>query len=1393
MFSVLIPHPQSATRRLVIYAGCLSSILLAAFLISIHGRLEPSKGMLTERGTPALASQIRPRLIANYGKLPLSFELNQGQAEAGVKFLSRGRGLTLFLTSREAVLEVQESGVRSQESGARSQDSRFRIQGVIQNPKSKIENQVLRFRLEGVKPDAEVIGRDELPGKVNYFLGNDPKQWRTNVPTYAKVRYHNVYPGVDLEYYGNQGGELEYDFIVAPGADPSAIVLDVGAGLVPARGRPQGSPLRIDRDGDLVIPANGSEIRFHKPSVYQLDTGLSLGTRHSSLVQGRFVLDAKNRVHFALGQYDHARTLVIDPSLIYSTYLGGSVEDLANGVAADSSGNAYVTGTTYSDDFPTLNPFQATNKSQSGTVFVTEFNATGTALVYSTYLGGSGSDSGDAIAIDSSGNAYITGQACSSDFPTALPLQAALKGACDGFVAKLNAAGASLLYSTFLGGSGVGIAAPADNDACLGIAVDSLGNAYVTGGTVSSDFPTVNAFQTSLNGPSDAFVSKLNPTGSALVYSTYLGGSGYDYGKDIAVDSSGDAYVVGSTDSEASFPLVNPLQSTWNPFGSTFVAKLNSAGSALVYSTFLDGTQTTGPDGVEGIAVDSSGNAYITGYTCSGDFPTVNPIQATNQSKHGGASNAYIAKLNAAGTALVYSTYLGGSGVFFGEICPGGGDVAYAIAVDPTGVACVAGATASSDFPTLNAIQATNNNNTAYGPPPYNAFVTCLNSAGSALAYSTYLGGSDGAVATGIAVDSSDKAYVVGYNYAPDFPTVNPLQAADQVPTGNATGFVAAISPPPSVTFVPPSLNFGGVVVGTTSPQQSVVLTPLSNSPVSLNSITAGGDFALVTTATSCPYGGGVVAAASTCTIDVTFAPSAIGASTGTLSVAYTGSDSPQLIALSGTGGVPAANISPQKLNFQYDYKVGIGPPVPVVLTNTASESLAVASVTVPDGYTQSNNCVPSVGPKGSCTINVRFQPSAGGPYDGMLTVTDDAINSPQTVQLNGVSFAGPASFSPGSLTFGSVPVGSEDNPQSITLVNPSNGVEGEAPVIGVSGDFFILEDCESEMYISTGASCDISVWFKPTAPGTRTGTLTATYTLPAPTMVTATLTGMGEWPGVGLSATSLNFAAQTVSTKSAPQVITLTNTGNAALSPLKITRSGPFAETNNCGGFVAVGASCAISVTFSPIDAGSGSGTLTLTDNAGTQTVPLSGTGMDFAVSSTTTSQTVSAGQTANYNLAVGSEDGFAQTVNLTCTGAPALSTCTLTPDKVNPSGATAATVAVAVSTTAPSTAWLAPPAGRSLPPSFSGFGRVFWLYGLLGLASLAVLATARKRRAAYLLGACLLLAMLWTACGGGSSTPAPKTIPGTPAGTYTVVVTGTAASTSTLTHPINLTLTVN
>ncbi len=662
MFAALIPKSRTATRRMVIYWACVSLIFLGSLWFSFH---EGWKAGNENSAKPAM-SGAQAQLVASFGKLPLSFEANQGQADGRGKFFSHGHRYALFLTGDETALELQDSGFGIQDSGTRAKYSVQRTMDVgprttfrRENRNPKIESEVIRLRLAGAKPDAEVTGREELPGKVNYFIGNDPKKWRTNVPTYAKVRYRDVYPGVDLEYYGNQGGELEYDFIVAPGADPSAIALDVGAGLVPARGRLQGSPLRIDANGDLVIPAKGSEIRFHKPQVYQEQSTVDSPqltvekeTRkpnavnrqptivHRQFRDGRFVLDAQNRIRFAIGPYDQSKSLVIDPELVYSTCLGG-VSDSANGIAVDSSGDAYVTGTTYSDNFPTVNPFQPTKKSSDTTAFVTKFNATGTALVYSTYLGGSGGDTGNAIAVDSAGSAYLTGQTCSSDFPTALPLQASLKGSCDPFVTKLNPAGTSLVYSTYLGGSSL-------SDAGAGIAVDSSGCAYLTGSTRASDFPTANSLQPSLKGYENAFVSKLNPSGSALVYSTYLGGSDGDNGAGIAVDSSGNAYLTGTT-SSPDFPTVNPFQTYQSKYGETnaFVAKLNPGGSALVYSTFLGGSGVpnaatlAGGDQGLGIAVDSSGNAYLTGATWSPDFPTVNPIQ-TYQSKSS-TSNAFVA------------------------------------------------------------------------------------------------------------------------------------------------------------------------------------------------------------------------------------------------------------------------------------------------------------------------------------------------------------------------------------------------------------------------------------------------------------------------------------------------------------------------------------------------------------------------------------------------------------------------------------------------------------------------------------------------------------------------------------------------------------------------------
>src|SRR3989442_679598 len=521
----------------------------------------------------------KPQVLAAYGKLPLSFEANQGQTEPQVKFLSRGSGYTLFLTSTEAVLMLTKADAHA----------KHRIPGEARLVEpEKGAGTVLRMKLLGANPAPAVAGVGELPGKSNYFVGNDPKKWRANVPTYAKIEYRDVYPGVNLVYYGNQR-QLEHDFVVSPGADPKAITLAF-EGM---------DGVAIDALGDLVLRADGGEVRLRKPIVYQEQDG------QRAVIPTRYVLKAEREVAFEVAAYDATKPLIIDPVLAYSTYLGGSGGDQGFGVAVDAVGNAYVTGFAGSSDFPTTaGAFQTAFGGGEADAFVTKLNPTGSALVYSTYLGGDGFDPGDGIAVDATGNAYVTGLTFSTNFPTTPgAFQTTPKFASDAFVVKLNAAGTALVYSTFLGGDGF--------DQGHGIAVDAEGNAYATGGTSSTNFPTTTgAFRTTFGGRSDAFVTKLNGDGSALVYSTYLGGFSSDRGNAIAVDAAGNAYVAGLTFS-TNFPTTpGAVRETFGGIFDAFVTKLNPAGTALVYSTFLGGSSL---DEGFGIAVDTAGSGYVAG------------------------------------------------------------------------------------------------------------------------------------------------------------------------------------------------------------------------------------------------------------------------------------------------------------------------------------------------------------------------------------------------------------------------------------------------------------------------------------------------------------------------------------------------------------------------------------------------------------------------------------------------------------------------------------------------------------------------------------------------------------------------------------------------------------
>ncbi len=646
-----------------------------------------------------------------HGKIPLSFEANRGQADPQVKFIARGNGYTLFLTPGEAVLRLRNSKL-----------------GMV------------RLKLVGAKM-SHVEGIEELPGKAHYFLGNDPQKWRTNIPTYARVRCREVYPGIDLVYYG-AGQQLEYDLVVASGIDPSVIKLAFDGF----------QKMALNAQGDLVLLVGGAELIMRKPAVYQ-----DMGTGRRGIASG-YVLKDESQVGIQLGDYDASKPLVIDPVLVYSTFLGGSDDDQVSGIAVDEAGNAYLTGRTLSDDFPKRGGYQSVFKG-GWDVFVSKVNPAGSAIVYSAYLGGAENDYGYGISVDSIGNAYITGETFSTEFPRMNPLQAVLGSSLnrqpDAFIAKIDSTGSALIYSTYLGGVQL--------DRAYGIAVDKTGAAYVAGETRSINFPTMNPFQPARlnhcfndgNAPlnnvnqSEAFVTKLNPAGTSLSYSTYLGGSSMDQARGIVIDEMDNAYIVGSTSSmdfQVSPGAFQPRLA--GPGVDVFVAKFSANGRNLLYSTYLGGD---GTDEGRGIAVDGLGRAFVTGITRSAGFPTRDAIQHSSC----GFSDVFVSKLNSTGTDLIYSTYLGGSGA----------DESNGIAVDASGNAYVIGTTNSGNYPiTQGAFKRLLSRDDAG-----DAFVSILGPTGAFISYSTYLGGNDLDFGNGIAVDRSGHAYVVGATYSPDF------------------------------------------------------------------------------------------------------------------------------------------------------------------------------------------------------------------------------------------------------------------------------------------------------------------------------------------------------------------------------------------------------------------------------------------------------------------------------------------------------------------------------------------------------------------------------------------------------------------------------------------------
>ncbi|MGA2132323.1 MAG: SBBP repeat-containing protein [Bryobacteraceae bacterium] len=747
-----------------------------------------------------------------YGKLPLQFEANQGQQPERVKFLSRGKDYTLFLTPDGATLSLRKMAAAGTD---------------------------LRLKLEGANPGVTLTATEPLPGAVNYFIGKEATKWRRNVALFGKVHYKQVYAGIDLVFYGNQR-QLEYDFVVAPGASPDAIQLAVeGADrtLVDAA------------TGDLVIAAGGQEIRFHKPVVYQPETE----TAARREVAGGFQV-SQNRVTFDVAAYDHARPLVVDPVLAYSTYLGGSSEDFAEYVTVDKQGNAYIEGLTCSTDFPTTagsySPAQPAHypdancvSSLTGSdIFVTKLNPAGTALIFSTYLGGGWTETPSGIAVDSSDNVYVAGSTQSEDFPVTA---GAFQGVCapsiifngpnctnpstisnceggagqanggdSGFVTKLNSTGSALVYSTLIGGSGA--------DFIQAMALDSSNQVYVAGNSTSAPFtddlcaanPQVSfPWPTTSNGyepdfPASGFAGAGHPTfsvlsadGSSLTYSTQFGAlhgtsGGTQFFTSIAIDTAGKAYIGGFTN-DPSFPVTTGAYQTACPAcensnhndGTVTTFDPSQTGTAsLVYSTFLGGNGAaanggfcppTSGDIVYGVAVDSKSNAYVAGTACSADFPTTHGAFLTTDPTGctSPTTNAFLSKLNSAGSALDYSTYLGGS------TC-NANTLGYGVSVNSADDAFVTGSTNDGTFPTMNPLYPAT-------LPGSDLFVTEFNTKGSALLFSTPMGSNE-TIGYGIHVDNYGNIYVVGSASSPWVPTTP--GAFQPAYAGNEDGFAVRIA-----------------------------------------------------------------------------------------------------------------------------------------------------------------------------------------------------------------------------------------------------------------------------------------------------------------------------------------------------------------------------------------------------------------------------------------------------------------------------------------------------------------------------------------------------------------------------------------------------------------------
>ena len=1447
--------------------------------------------------------------------LPVAFEPLR-PSKHGAKFWSRTNGLPVYFYPESVTFVRPDSS--SQQGPSKTS--------------------VLRMSFLNCTLNSVLRPTDRLAGRVNYYTGARAS-WRTDVPQYSSLKYISLYPAIDLQFHGTPSN-LEYDFIVQPEGDFRNIQLDFE----------NADAIKIDASGDLILTKHSKTLRFKKPLIYQ-----GSGSQRV-IVDGGFEVSEKKKVEFWVGKHDEGKALIIDPVLDFSTLFGGTV----NGIVLDPNGDIIIAGQAGSS-LPLVAPYQASVQNYPA-AFVTKFNPASGQLIYSTYFSGSQSSNAIGVGVDASGNAYISGNSQSADIPTT---NGAFMTQCPGicntpYIAKFDPNG-HLVYSTYTGGS---------NSAVHGIAVDPTGDAFITGTIASNDLPVVNAFQPNFSGQvststRNAFVQKLDPTGSQLIYSTYLGGGG-ESGTAIALDSAGSAHVVGS--SGGGIPLKNALQTD---SGSFFLSKFTPQGNSLVYSTLLGlGGQYDRPNGV---AVDGNGNVYIAGAITTLQFPlTLNAFQTSclfGPNPAGGSycqsPQAIVMKMNSTGTALSYSTLLGDG-------------TANAIVADAAGNAYIAGMTTSNYFPLLNPVVSEQQPVSAFGAggPGGGAFLTQLDVSGSPKFSSLLFGMQRSEDAVSMALGTVGEVLVAGSGVSPDFPVVTPFsiqgpsfvarvslnsnaptlsvsgpqpwahvrnvsttsldissisvapsnifslsgtcgtsitlapaseciavieQTTGNMPlsaqltiTSNASGSHQIFTIPPAQTlppepwlYTPAVIRFAPQFVGTTSSPQSITITNLASQAITVQGIQASSaDFKIIggctgatiapnascsfrvgyspsgnnsvgqitlsysapfitgtgnpptvqdlvwifaepststvfPSATNLTFGGqypgvagmprivtlfnptpapvtvgtpsltgpysmsstcgNALAAGVSCRIAVLFTPTGNGFVSGNLQIPFSGAGSPANVTLSGIGRIFSdLQISPLSIDFGPATIGGPGNGSQLTLLNVSSSAMTISGFTLSDPeFSQTNNCPskPSLFSAGaSCIVSLLFKPNAIKAVSASLSIQHTGAGNPQVLSLTG-SGRTALDLQPSLLDFGVQAVGTISQ-QWASIGNGTGAPPITIQSIAVSGSDFQLppNSCPTNgQQLGSFAGCGFWVTFTPSATGTRTGSLTVIASDSSAPHVVPLIGIGGSASGASLSSSSLYFGFQAVGGSSAAQTVTLSSNGNAPLNISAITVPSGYSVTNTCRSPLIPGGNCSISVTFVPTASGLQSGTLSIVDDAtnSPQTVSLSGNATDFAPQPTggVSTASVSAGQTATYNLQVAPTGGFTGVVSIACTGAPAKSSCSVAPSSVIVSGASAG-FTVNVTTTAPSS--------RSIALLSSGMVLFVMLLPWRMEIQVRPRNALRTSLGSLALGCMLLIC----SCGGGGSSvgdgggPTPPAVSGTPPGNYALSVTATSGT---------------